>query len=50
MESLFEEQIKLGGPVSVFDLVIVVSSVVVFVLSLLLAEHYQPSQPIRIQL
>lgn len=51
MESLFEEQIKLGGPVSVFDFFfIVVFSVVVFVLSLLLAEHYQPSQPIRIQL
>ena len=50
LESLFEEQIKLGGPVSVFDLFIVVFSVIVFVLGLLLTMHYKPSRPIRIQL
>jgi len=44
MESLFEEQIKLGGPVSVFDLFIVVFSVIVFLLSLLLARHYKRAQ------
>ena len=44
MASLFEEQIKLGGPVSVFDLFIVVFSVIVFVL----AEYYKRSQPITI--
>ena len=50
MESLFEEQVKAGGPVGVFDLFVVVFSVIVFVLSMLRTEHYKPSQPIRIQL
>ena len=36
LESLIEEHVKVGGPVRVFDLFVVVFSVIVFVLSLLL--------------
>ena len=50
MESLFEELIKVEGPVGVFDLFFVVFSKIVFVLSMLLTKHYKPSQPIRVQL
>ena len=38
MESLFEEQIKVGGPVGFFHLFVVVFGVISFMLSTL-AEH-----------
>ena len=48
IESLFEEQIELVGPVSILDLFAAVFSVIVFLLSQLLIEHHKCSQPMAI--